>query len=696
MVYCENMNSGTSEQNVSVEAESLLRSLTANSEACFREGQLEAITELVESGSRVLLVQRTGYGKSAVYFIAAKLLRDRGKSCSILISPLLALMRNQILAAEKMGLNIVTINSTNSELWDENFSRLENDEVDLLLVSPERLGNPEFTSRISGVLQRSGLLIIDEAHCISDWGHDFRPDYRRIRDLVSLLPSGVPVLACTATATNEVVEDVRSQLSHSDVKVSRGFLKREGLQLIVKKLRTREERAEWLMHFLEQTDGSGIVYCLTVADAETLAKMLKSFGCNAKSYTGRLSNEKRLQVEKDLLENRLQVVVATSALGMGYDKLDLKFVVHFQSPSSAIAYYQQVGRAGRGLEDSYGVLLVGEEDKEIQDFFIDSAFPEASMSAEIIDVMEADMDWWPITKIEAKFNYRREKIVQLMKILSVDGAVANEGAPGGKVNCWRRTLTNWVFDYDRVEKVTERRRFEQQQMLEYINTSGCRMQFLIDALDGADEGPCGVCDNCVGDLFDYEGSESFRDEIISVMKGQSSQSIEPRKVGVGKDKRSREGRVLCRWHDGGYGSLVREGKESRAFSDELVGASVRVIGDWLPDLGGFWVAAVPSLRSPETVKDFAQQLAQALGLPFHDVVIKVRETLQQKTMENTTKQKQNVEGAFELNGQIPAGPVILVDDCVDSRWTLTEIGGLLLENGVSEVRPFALANTGGW
>lgn len=676
-------------------AESLLHSLTSNDKAYFREGQLEAISELVEKGSRVLLVQRTGYGKSAVYFIATKLLREQRKSCSILISPLLALMRNQISAAEKMGLKVATINSTNSEEWDETYRLLDNDEVDLLLVSPERLGNPEFTSRISSVLKRSGLLIIDEAHCISDWGHDFRPDYRRISDLIKLLPSGVPVLACTATATDEVVEDVKSQLSHSDVKVFRGPLKREGLKLFVKELRTREERVEWLIHFLNETDGTGIVYCLTVEDAETLAGTLQKFGLPAKSYTGQLDDEERLLIEKELLKNEVKVVCATSALGMGYDKLDLKFVVHFQSPSSAIAYYQQVGRAGRGLENSYGVLLSGEEDKEIQDFFIDSAFPEASMSSEIIDAMQEDMDWWPISKIEAKFNYRRKKIVQLMKILSVEGAITNEGAPDKKVYCWRRTLTNWVFDNDRVDKVTQRRRTEQKQMLEYIHTSECRMQFLIDSLDGDDEGLCELCDNCSGDLLDYARSEDFRNDIINYQKSENARTIKPRQIGVEKGKRLSDGRVLCRWHDGGYGPLVREGKKTGVFSDELKVASAKLIKDWLPDLERFWVTAVPSRKSPETMKGFAQDLAKKLELPFCDAVIKVRETPQQKTMANSTLQKQNVQGAFELDGHIPTGPVILVDDCVDSRWTLTEIGGLLLEAGVSEVRPFALANTGG-
>ena len=502
-----------------------LRLLTGDDTATFRSGQLEAIEELVINGGRALLVQRTGYGKSAVYFIATKLLREMKNNCSILISPLLALMKNQMNAAERMGLSVATINSENNDDWEEIFHNLDHDSVDLLLVSPERLANPEFLKRMSGVLKESGLLIIDEAHCISDWGHDFRPDYQRIGQLLQKLSTGVPVLACTATATSHVVNDVIEQLStERDLRIFRGPLRREGLGLLAMEKPAREERVAWLIHFLQEIEGSGIIYCLTIADTKKLSRTLQAFGIKAEAYHSQVDSGQKQAILSALVDNRLKAVVATSALGMGYDKLDLKFVVHYQSPSSPLSYYQEVGRAGRGLDQSFGVLLVGSEDKEIQDFFIDSAFPDPEM-VDMILAMEKGNDWWTVTDLITQFGYSKKKIVQFMKILSVEGAVTNEGAPDNRVHCWKRTPKAWSYDYDRRSKVKERRLIDQKKMSEYLNTLGCRMRFLIAALDGVDEAndaKCGACDNCTDEpLFNYQISRSFLLEVSEKMQDSS-------------------------------------------------------------------------------------------------------------------------------------------------------------------------------
>ena len=364
---------------VDVRAEALLTEL-AGPGATFRPHQLEAVRDLVDDHARVLCVQRTGWGKSAVYFLATRLLRDEGAGPALIVSPLLALMRNQIAAAERLGIRAHTINSTNRAAWDEVRELLAADAVDLLLISPERLNNPQFRETMLPLFaERVGLLVVDEAHCISDWGHDFRPDYRRLAEMLERLPEGVAVLATTATANDRVVADVEEQLrtghAAAPLRTYRGPLARSSLRLEVVELAAQADRLAWLATWLPQLEGSGIVYTLTKRDADVVAEWLDGHGVPAEAYSGEVEAERRIAVEERLLGNELKAVVATSALGMGYDKPDLGFVVHYQAPGSVIAYYQQVGRAGRAVGHADAVLLRGAEDRRIQDFFIEQAFP---------------------------------------------------------------------------------------------------------------------------------------------------------------------------------------------------------------------------------------------------------------------------------------------------------------------------------
>ncbi|MEO9222336.1 MAG: RecQ family ATP-dependent DNA helicase, partial [Mycobacteriaceae bacterium] len=349
------------------QAEQLLRQL-AGGAAVLREDQWVAIEALVVQRRRALVVQRTGWGKSAVYFIAASLLRSAGSGPTIIVSPLLALMRNQVAAAERAGVRAATINSGNVTEWDEVHAEVSAGNLDVLLVSPERLNNPDFRERVLPSLAAdAGLVVVDEAHCVSDWGHDFRPDYRRIRTLLAELPEGVPVLATTATANDRVVTDVASQLGvgGGDTFVLRGGLDRQSLHLSVVQVNGSQRRAAWLAQHLAELPGSGIIYTLTVAQAEELAGHLNEQGHTVGAYTGRTDPGEREALESDLLGNRVKALVATSALGMGFDKPDLGFVIHLGAPASPIAYYQQVGRAGRASDRAEVVLLPGAEDRDI-------------------------------------------------------------------------------------------------------------------------------------------------------------------------------------------------------------------------------------------------------------------------------------------------------------------------------------------
>ena len=676
------------------EAHDRLRALTANRLSTFRPGQLEAIERLVLQRKRVLLVQRTGWGKSAVYFIATRLLRDRGAGPTLLVSPLLALMRNQIEAAQRMGVRATTINSSNQEEWEAVYAAIASDQIDILLISPERLANRDFrTEHLPSLAQRGGLLVVDEVHCISDWGHDFRPDYRRIKGVLGLLPQRIPVLGCTATANDRVVADVAEQLGAELVPI-RGPLGREGLRLRVYEPAPQQKRLAWLAETIPKLPGTGIVYCLTVRDAERVAAWLSSQGIIAVAYSGDSAKDSRLEIEQRLLGNQVKVVAATSALGMGFDKPDLSFVIHYQAPGSPIAYYQQVGRAGRNLTESWGILLQGYEDAAIQSHFIDTAFPTVDQAHEIVGLLERTASPLRLTEIEGVVNINRSRLEQLLKILEVDGAV--ERVLAG----WQRTLQPWSYDSERVEAVTALRWEEQAQMAEYASTGQCRMNLLRSYLDDPQTHPCGICDNCLSDRRELGVSTQAVQDAVDFLRG-AKLAVKPRKRFAGggsipADQRCESGRVLALWGDGGWGALVQEGKTEGRFDDKLVEASVNLIlENWKPDPAPAWVTYVPSLKNPELVRGFAQRIAQELGLPCHDAVVKAQETQPQKSMQNSAKQYANIVDAFRIGSEVPSEPVLLVDDIVDSRWTFTVIAAQLREAGAGPVYPFALADTAG-
>jgi ATP-dependent DNA helicase RecQ len=670
------------------EAEAHLRRLTARDDAAFHNGQWEAIEALVADRRRALVVQRTGWGKSAVYFISTRMLRDRGAGATVLISPLLALMRNQIEAARRLGIRAERIDSTNREEWSGIESRIAGGEVDVLLISPERLNNQQFRKNVlPDLMGRVGLFVVDEAHCISDWGHDFRPDYRRIQRVLDLLPSGVPVLCTTATANDRVVGDIVEQLG-SDLRVVRGPLDRESLHLSVLDIPDPAARMAWLAERLPSLPGSGIVYCLTINDAHRLAEWLQRKGTD-----GQGENQDRIEIERRLLANELKVVVATSALGMGFDKPDLSFVVHYQSPGSPIAYYQQVGRAGRAIGEAQGILLRGHEDVDIQDYFIRSAFPPREQADAVVELLAASGGPMTLIQIEAEVNVRQTRLEGMLKVLDVEGIV--EHVPGG----WQRTVRPWSYPSDRVESVTAQRRVEQAAMHDYAATEGCRMAFLRSRLDDSDAPPCGRCDRCTGDVLDPSVPPELVAEAGEFLRS-AQLVIEPRKQWIWRDgrsgipveRRAEVGRSLSVYGDGGWGSVVRRAKYGEhVYPDVLVEATVRVLRGWQPEPAPAWVTSVPSTSSGDLVVDFARRLATAVALPYHDVLRRAHPGRPQKDMENSVQQLANVYGAFEVVDPVMTSPVLLIDDIVDSGWTLTVVADVLRAAGVAAVHPYVLA-----
>ena len=667
--------------------------------AQYREGQMEAIIAVLE-GKRTLVVQKTGWGKSLVYFMATKLLRKKDSKMALIISPLLVLMNNQIESAAKMGLNVKTINSDTKKEWNEILQEVDEDKVDALIVSPERLANEKFKKILmNGLADKIGLFVVDEAHCISDWGHDFRPDYRRIVNLIKLLPSNVPVLATTATANDRVINDIKAQLG-GDIVISRGGLIRESISVETVALDSREERLVWLKNNIPNMPGSGVVYCLTIKDCNLVERWLNSNGISSRAFYGDVKTEEKSDIVRLFMNNEIKVLVATTAFGMGFDKADIGFVVHFQRPGNLIAYYQQIGRAGRQINDAYAVMLYGEEDDVINEYFINTAFPTADMMNRIVEVVTNNPG---IKKnaIEMYTDIKSKKIEQCLKYLDVNGDIYVEKSQ------YYKTAKPWKTDLERSQAVTAIRRKERENIEIFSKTSDCYMEFIAKELDDKNTYACGRCANCLGKSRynsvispeEIADAHKFIKNDFNVIKPRKRwpdiSCSEINKLDIELEYRVEEGRVLSNYGDAGWGCQVADDKyRNGKFSDELVTASYELLKDFVTENEITALTYIPSLRRPNLVKDFAEKLADRLGVEFFTALEKTEDTVCQKTLNNGYNQWKNVNNSFAVT-EIRTGNTLLVDDMVDSRWTFACCGYKMLKKGSGKVYPFALANSGG-
>lgn len=657
---------------------------------------------------KLLVVERTGWGKSSVYFIATRILRDRGAGPTLIVSPLLALMRNQMEGAERLGIRALTINSANTDEWPALIRTILENQADALLISPERLANDEFVENVlMPIAERIGLLVVDEAHCISDWGHDFRPDYRRMVNILKYMPSGMPVLGTTATANKRVQEDIAQQLG--EIMLQRGPLMRETLYLQTLRLPDQSARLAWLARHIPELPGTGIIYTLTKRDAEQVAEWLNQNGIVARAYHSGVeaagfpdSNIYRQHLEGLLLNNKIKVLVATTALGMGYDKPDLGFVVHYQAPGSIVAYYQQVGRAGRGIDRAVGILMSGNEDAEIQDFFRGSSFPDEKHVSTLLSAL-TKCDGLSVPQMEKSVNLRRGQIEKALKYLSVEnpGPVIKQGSK------WLRTPVEYRMNQEQIRRLTQQKETEWREIQNYLDTPDCLMLFLAKALDDDSAKPCGRCSRCLGmPVVD----EQFPHELAvkgALFLKQSEIPLECKKqVAPGsfpvygftgnlpKELLAEQGRILSRWGDAGWGSVVAVDKHSGIFRDELVDAVAEMIRErWKPLPSPAWLTCVPSLRHPELVPGFARRVAEKLGIPFLNAITKVLTNEPQKIQQNRFHQCNNLDAAFKVTTPVPSGSVLLLDDIVDSAWTMTVLAALLRKAGSGPVWPVALATT---
>ena len=690
------------------QAEQFLQTAVGNSRARFRKGQWEAINALVNHRQKLLVVQRTGWGKSSVYFISTRILRDRGAGPTVIVSPLLALMRNQIEAAGRLGIRAETINSANEDDWNEIKQKIRSDVVDTILISPERLANDEFVNTtLMPIADRIGLLVVDEVHCISDWGHDFRPDYRRLLNVLRQLPSNMPVLGTTATANDRVIWDVRHQLG--EIEIQRGSLVRDSLSLQTLRLDDQAARLAWLAKNVPKLPGTGIIYVLTIRDAKQVAAWLTSQGIAARAYFNNVehdefsdSNAYREHLEKQLLHNKLKALVATTALGMGYDKPDLGFVIHYQAPGSVVSYYQQVGRAGRAIDSAVGILLSGREDEDIHEYFRRTAFPPENDVKTILNALEGN-DGMSMDSLQQHLNLRYGQIDKVLKLLGVENP-----APVVKLGSeWRRTPVHSEMDRDRIDHLTRQREREWRQIQEYIDTEDCLMSFLRRALDDQESSDCGRCANCLGQpIIDPSIEHGLRVQATRFLQKSEFPFVPRKQVAAGvfpeygfsgnlsPGHQAREGRVLSRWGDSGWGYMVAEDKHDGHFRDALVEAVAEMFEQrWRPDPPPQWVTCVPSLNHSTLVPNFASRLADRLRLPFCKAIRKTRANEPQKDQQNQFHQCRNLDGVFAITADVCKKPVLLVDDVIDSRWTVTVLAALLQDRGSGPVYPVALASS---
>lgn len=686
--------------NIKSEIQGLLHQMFGD-EARFRPHQCEAIEAIVRDRKKLLVVQRTGWGKSVVYFIATKMLRKEGFGPTLIISPLLSLMRNQMIMAKRLGLKAFTLNSGNRDLWDDIIDSVKRDECDLILISPERLSKEWFENNILNNMKSGpGMFVVDEAHCISDWGHDFRPDYKRIVNIVKSLTPRTPMLATTATANKRVVDDIVEQLGR-DLLVIRGPLIRENLHLMNIHLASKELRLAWLVENIPRLDHAGIIYCLTKDDCETVSRFLELKGISSRFYHADLNSRERERLENALINNEVKALVSTIALGMGFDKPDLGFVIHYQMPPSLLAYYQQVGRAGRGIDKAYAIMLYGDRDSTIINNLIKKSFPNINKMIRVAEYLDKAESSKTITQISEDIDLRESEVSACIKHLAVEGAVYEDNTNYGR---YIRSTNNWAPDETRHKKIITLKYNEKKEVKDYIDYSGCLMEFICKHLDDEYESKCNICANCNGPFLPkapdpalVKMARQYLSEkyvVIQPHRQWANGVIIDGHIDIPAYLVNEYGLAMCQYGDDTYGNLIEDGKYKYNYFPyaivESVSDMVLNFLDPLPE--NIWITCVPSKRRKDLMNSFAIELGKILNRPYKPIIEKVQDTVAQKDRNNSKVQLINIKDAFEVSNSMP-GPVLLIDDIVDSGWTMAVCGYKLRKAGSGPVFPIAIASS---
>lgn len=673
---------------------------TYGAEANFREGQLEAILAVVNK-QKTLMIQKTGWGKSIVYFIATKLLRENGSGPAVIISPLLALMHNQIDAAAKLGLDVVTINSNNKDEWDDIYARLS--AVDAIIVSPEKLSDARFIEALSQVNDIE-LIVVDEAHSISDWGHDFRPDYQRIVNLVKDLPDSIAILGTTATANDRVIEDIKSQLG--DLQVFRGDLIRSNISIQVNQAQSKAERLAFLAASLKEhpflSREQGIIYCLTKKECVSVAEFLTLQDISAAPYYSGMKNEFGEDTSVATLEafhnGDISVIVATVKLGMGYDKSNIGFVIHFQLPQNLISYYQQIGRAGRNGQPALAILLHGDEDEAIINAFIEGANKDPELLSEILSHIRQHPEGMSRNDILPHFNMNVTKLGAVLKYLFVHEYILMDKRkyvinPDKHFNAEENAQLQQQLNVTRLQELEHLKRF--------INYDGCYMKYIADELDAPDkQEKCGICAHCRNREFITVDKNHPMLSIASQYKNKLHGEISPRKRWSNNKKIDESLQFKTGWTytTDAYSPVGRKfmyERDNHHFSEQTTLQISQFLKDMIQEHQIDAIVAVPSLRRPKLTNKLAQAVAEYNHIEYIDAVVKIKPGNKQSEMHNSIMQERNIQETIAIQNEdlIEDKHILLIDDTVNSRWTMTVVASKLLVHAKA-VYPFALVNTG--
>ena len=668
---------------------------SASGDAEFRSDQWTAIDKLANNRTRLLLIQRTGWGKSTVSFIVTKTLRDNGRGPTLVICPLIALMRDQTKNAnQEFDLDAIRITSDNEHAWENHYDSIREGDCDLVYITPRRLQNQEFRDEIlKDESVEFGMIVVDEAHSISYHGHDFRPDYKRVTELLGDMSANMPVLATTATAPENVVDDIEEELQITDT--FRGDLYRPSLAIQAISIGNRAKRLAWLAENLPQGEQAGIVYCATRDDVEACVEWLRKREYDVLGYHSRIDSDEREKREKILQNNEVDALITTNALGMGIDKPDLRFVFHFQRPSNLLQYYQEIGRAGRELESAHAVILSGADDDDTAEYFIEKAFPNQSDFEAILDTLEATTE--PLTRYEIQRESDASNVSRSCKILENEGIIENT------VDGYVYNGDHWDYSEYDFHRFTESQYERLDDIQRFMETDRCLAKFIDEQLDGQMDGQCNQCANCTDDLYPRTiESNELIDEAMSHYKESGVDTIENRvyryddtgrRTKIPDEEQLNTGRSLALLNDPAFGRLVKKGKFGLGqFDERLVTASVELIqSEWDPSPPPEWITFVPSEYTEGLNENFANRLGEQLEIEVIDCIQRVRDTSRQGQIDSVYEQYKNVRNAFEVTAEVPNGPGLLVDDIVGSRWTLTEVGAQLNQAGSECVYPFALA-----
>ena len=652
----------------------------------FHRGQHTIIEQLVQ-GRRILAIQQTGWGKSLCYQMASLYY----PYLTIVFSPLKALMRDQCQRCND-------VYDIPSAIVSSDFSEAENDatlrqavegEIKVLYIAPERLSNIVWQNYISQM--RISMIVIDEAHCISTWGHDFRPDYRRIVRLLDAIPKSTAVLALTATANKRVEVDILQQMGVG-VQVLRGSMLRSNLHLHVIHVKGDQEKLSYLAEILPYTLGTGIIYTATRPDTEIVAAFLQCQGLAAEYYHAGRDNDVRQEIEQKLMANHYKVVCSTNALGMGIDKRDIRFIIHYHIPGSPIQYYQEIGRAGRDGQVAQCVLLYDPEDLRIQEHFINQAKPASMQYATILSHLEANAGGLGQNEIMRITGFSQTATRIILKDLQDQGFIERDA----KKRYFAATDRPGQIDFSGYDIIRQQKLRELSDIQRYALHQGCYMTYLTTYLGDSLGSACGACGQCQPtNFFTMQVSESVQEATQRFLEDGYLPRIEKR--GTTKTPAHEAGWALSSHGTSRIGRLVRACKYENAgpFPLSLVARAVDVLRTRYPIAEINGVIGIPPTRSGTLVEDFARQVAAGVNREYLPVLVKVRETLEQKYLKNRLQKEDNVKGAFAVQSpELVAGrTILLIDDIYNSGRMLQEAGRTLIRAGARVVYPLTITRT---